>query len=260
MSAFFHIHPGHAPHFNMAFDEWLLERVREQPDEVHLRLYSWSEGAITIGINQDLTRAVDLDHVGETPVIRRVTGGRALFHDISELTYAVALNLDGCPSGMATGRSVLYRAIASALVCFLGTVGIESNYAGRSSREFAHKDSFHRSPCFASTARYEVTSEIGKVVASAACWRGQSLMQHGSIKIGGIASHLALPEVGKAPRPRAEGAVGASSFTSLAKPFERAFVDQFGLTFAQADIPSEERAQIQKASEWIKKNPTSARL
>lgn len=260
MQAFFHKCHSGDPHYNMAYDEWLLERVTAHPNEVHVRLYSWAEGAITIGINQELERAVDGDLVGATPVIRRVTGGRALYHDLSELTYSFACNLDDGTVGIAASRSTLYRSISSALVRFLEAVGVEAAYVKRSSRDFGGRDSFHKAPCFTSTARYEVTAEAGKVVASAACWRGKSLMQHGSIKIGGVASHPALPVAGSVPKSSSIGALEALSFAALTDSFKQAFAGEFGLIFTSMDLSDDSAAQILRASNAIRKNPTSARL
>ncbi|MFH1688115.1 MAG: hypothetical protein ABIE70_11430 [bacterium] len=260
MKAYFHKWHAGDPHYNMAYDEWLLERVGAHPKEIHLRLYSWAEGAITIGINQELERAVDSDLVGATPVIRRVTGGRALYHDLSELTYSFACNLDGGTVGIAASRSTLYRSISSALVRFLEAVGVEAAYVKRSSRDFTGRDSFHKAPCFTSTARYEVTGEAGKIVASAACWRGKSLMQHGSIKIGGIAPHPALPVAGSAARAFSAGVPETLSFAALTDSFERAFAEEFGLRFTSMDLADDFAAQILQASKTIRKNPTSTRL
>ncbi|MCK4573421.1 MAG: hypothetical protein KAU36_03575, partial [candidate division Zixibacteria bacterium] len=88
----FHNHFAAGPHFNMAFDEWLFARACESPGSIMLRLYSWRPGAITFGFNQKEQTAVDCERLNGTPLIRRVTGGRALYHDPSELTYAIAVN------------------------------------------------------------------------------------------------------------------------------------------------------------------------
>jgi len=101
------------PCFNMAFDSRMLTFVRLNPGMVLLRLYTWAIPTITIGLNQITERAVDMRQLGRTPLIRRVTGGRAVFHDCSELTYAIAANTEGVGSHpLKQTVSAVHRAIA----------------------------------------------------------------------------------------------------------------------------------------------------
>ena len=156
------------PYFNMAFDEWMLGQALEHPDRVAIRLYTWKVGAITFGFNQRPESALKLEQLGDTPAIRRATGGRALYHDPGELTYSVALKDSGAVSSMTHGSVAASSAmIADVLVDFLDRIGIQSNYVKQSSRENARPEFFHKAPCFASHARHEVVTGQGKIVASA---------------------------------------------------------------------------------------------
>ena len=94
---------GCDPYENMAADEWLMEQAFSRPGYVALRLYTWNAGAITFGYNQDVDRAVDYSALNGTPLIRRITGGRALYHDPSELTYAIVVNTTGLGKTRLTG-------------------------------------------------------------------------------------------------------------------------------------------------------------
>ncbi len=181
------------PHYNMAVDEWLFDRARNAPGSLFVRLYSWAEGAITFGVNQDMERAFDSSQLNGTPVIRRVTGGRALYHDCSELTYSIAVNLSGWHGyEWATGRSSFYRAVAEALAEFVRVMGKDAGYCRRSAESNSCSDFFHKAACFASVSRYEVLAEGGKIVASAARRIEDTILQHGSIKLDGVAQHPAL--------------------------------------------------------------------
>ena len=55
-----------------------------------LRLYQWEEPTLSIGMAQQIDRHVNLDYcrAKQIPVIRRVTGGKAVLHS-SELTYSL---------------------------------------------------------------------------------------------------------------------------------------------------------------------------
>ena len=78
---------------NMAYDEVLLNAVVDGTiDTPILRFYHWIMPTISIGRFQSIHKDIDLvqckkDHI---PVVRRPTGGRAVFHN-HELTYALAI-------------------------------------------------------------------------------------------------------------------------------------------------------------------------
>ena len=188
--------PAGEPHFNMAFDEWLFAEALRNPESVALRLYSWQPGAITIGLNQRAELALDWQKVGDTTVIRRATGGRALYHDPSEMTYAVILG--AAVAGRLSageGNSRISGLLAEGLVEFLGRIGIGAEFVRRSSPVDRGPVSVNTAPCFASTARYELVAGGEKVIASAQRRIGETVLQHGSIKTNGVAQHAALPPI-----------------------------------------------------------------
>ena len=63
-----------------------------------LRLYAWQPHAVSLGYFQALSDFGDLPP--GTPVVRRTTGGGAIFHG-DELTYSLALDAIALPSGLA---------------------------------------------------------------------------------------------------------------------------------------------------------------
>jgi len=77
---------------NMAMDEVLLKKMR-RPDALPiLRVYTWSMPSISVGYFQNVMDDFDLTLCKERglPLVRRLTGGRAVFHD-HELTYSMIL-------------------------------------------------------------------------------------------------------------------------------------------------------------------------
>lgn len=181
------------PYYNMACDEWMFQQVIQQPDKLYLRLYDWAEPTITFGVNQQRERALDFSQLNGMPVIRRITGGRALYHDRSELTYSIAVNLDGwINQPWARRPSHLFRVVAEGLTEFVTAMGRPAEYSRTSAPSNSRPGFFHRAACFASRARYEIVADEKKVVASAACRIGHVLLQHGAIKLAGAASHPAL--------------------------------------------------------------------
>ena len=191
--AVFYSQTGCDPHYNMACDEWMFQQVIQHPKKLYLRLYDWAVPTITFGVNQQKERALDFSQLNGTPVIRRITGGRALYHDRSELTYSIAVNLGGWGGqSWAETPSNLYRAVAEVLAEFVGAMGKPAEYCRSSGPSNSRPDFFHRAACFASRARYEIVADGEKVVASAARRHGDAVLQHGAIKVAGVASHPAL--------------------------------------------------------------------
>ncbi len=224
------------PYFNMAFDEWMLGCALAAPGAMMLRLYTWRVGTITFGVNQREDTALDFSKTGDTPVIRRITGGRAVYHDISELTYSIVVNpFRRDREKLAGSVSTTYRAIAEALRGFLGELGLASELVARSSPENAHPHVFHKAPCFESVARNELVSGGEKIVASAQRQVKGVILQHGSIKLTGLASHPALNgiDTDEAAPPQV---LTKERFDDLASRFPGAVGSGLGVTFTAAEV------------------------
>ncbi len=117
------IHDASSPSWNMAVDGALL-RITDIPT---LRLYRWSVPAITIGYFQDIEKEVNINLCNSegVPVIRRFTGGGAVFHH-HELTYSLVHPLQG-PFGKCSITDS-YSLIATVLIHALHTMGIDAQY------------------------------------------------------------------------------------------------------------------------------------
>lgn len=76
------------PYVNMAFDEYALEQL---PLDEPL-FYLWqNRPAVIIGLNQDAHAEVDIKYLKEHGIalVRRVTGGGAVYHDLGNLNYTI---------------------------------------------------------------------------------------------------------------------------------------------------------------------------
>lgn len=118
------VHGALRPSWNMAVDSALLHCTVEQPV---LRLYRWEMPAITIGYFQDIEKEVNIElcRNDEIGIIRRVTGGGAVFHH-EEITYSIVHPLQG-----PFGKSILdsYALIATPLVKALKMMGVKAEYS-----------------------------------------------------------------------------------------------------------------------------------
>src|SRR3989338_6447730 len=74
---------------NMAIDDALAESVLKSRIPA-IRFYKWKGSAVSIGINQNQNEInLDLCKKLGVDVVRRMTGGAAVFHDKNDLTYSV---------------------------------------------------------------------------------------------------------------------------------------------------------------------------
>ena len=76
------------PYYNMAFDEYCLESLSiDEPV-----FYLWqNRPAVIVGFNQEVNTEVNLDYLKENDIalVRRVTGGGAVYHDLGNLNYTI---------------------------------------------------------------------------------------------------------------------------------------------------------------------------
>ena len=176
---------------NMATDAFLLDLAGQKTESPIIRIYGWDEPSITIGHHQRVERAVDISLLGKTPIVRRVTGGRALLHDDLELTYAVAGDFVRFGS-LGADLSDSYHLIAQAIIAFYKTCGWTAEMARRDLPvSLSHARSLQKG-CFATVSQYEITVGNAKVAAGSQRRSRNSFIQHGSIKLAVPLSHPAI--------------------------------------------------------------------
>lgn len=259
MSARLFVHHRTDPWYNMGFDEWMLAQVVAKPESLFWRLYTWQEGTITFGFNQRRETAFDESKRENTPAIRRITGGRAVYHDTTELTYAVAFN-SAAPLSPKLGGSPASSSefIAVILSAFLRELGIETQWVQASSPDNARSSFFHKAACFASHARHELTSDGKKIVASARRdWSG-GVLQHGSIKLFGLRAHPALhdqPPISLAPSKSIE----ISELNCYAEALQRVLTPLFQIAHPPFAATPEEEAEIALFVERVRRHAIDRR-
>src|SRR5206468_5183091 len=109
-----------------------------------------------------------------SPVVRRPTGGRAVWHE-HEVTYAVA-----APIAAFGSLAESYRDIHGRLARALCTLGVDARLAPA-----GPSAPLGSGACFAASAGGEVLVGGRKVVGSAQVRRGTAFLQHGSILLDG---------------------------------------------------------------------------
>lgn len=139
-------------------DEALLEGVRKGVSPPTLRLYAFTPSAVTMGRFQRAAEVVDLelaDKLG-VPVVRRITGGGAVYHDeFGEVTYSVTAPVDLFPGSILDS----YRKICAGLVRAISSLGLEAEFVPVN----------------------DVVVGGKKISGSAQVRRGTALLQHGTL-------------------------------------------------------------------------------
>ena len=114
--------PSTNPYYNMAFDEYCLESL--PIDEPVFFLWQ-NRPAVIVGFNQEVNTEVNLDYLKENGIdlVRRVTGGGAVYHDLENLNYTIV--------GRSEDLERDYPEYASLLVKALQTLGVPATLSGR---------------------------------------------------------------------------------------------------------------------------------
>ena len=107
---------------NMALDEAMLEAAA-RGERACLRLYGWSEPTLSLGYFQPIAEARADPRWRGRPVVRRPTGGGAIWHH-HELTYAIAVPPDSRP---VRPNTALYRVVHGAIAALLTESGIPAH-------------------------------------------------------------------------------------------------------------------------------------
>jgi lipoate-protein ligase A len=113
-------HGARSAYENMAIDESILRHVTEGESPYTLRFYRWRPSAVSIGYFQGIEQEVDLTacEAHDVDVIRRLTGGGAVYHDFEgEITYSLSIPDDypGIPRRVLESYSVLCGGLVEGL-------------------------------------------------------------------------------------------------------------------------------------------------
>lgn len=114
--------PNTDPYYNMAFDEYCLESLPiDEPV-----FYLWqNRPAVIVGFNQEVNTEVNLDYLKANGIalVRRVTGGGAVYHDLGNLNYTIV--------GRSEDLERDYPEYASLMMKALQALGVPATLSGR---------------------------------------------------------------------------------------------------------------------------------
>lgn len=112
------------PHFNLALEEYVFKNLDCEED---ILLLWQNEPSVILGRNQIVFREVNIDYCKEKniPIIRRISGGGTVYHDLGNLNYSIITkNYEDVISN--------YRYFTKPLIDFLNHLGVKASFSGKS--------------------------------------------------------------------------------------------------------------------------------
>ncbi len=108
------------PYFNLALEEYLLKHNEEE----YFILWR-NEPCIVVGKNQNTLSEIHLDFVNDNniKVVRRLTGGGAVFHDLGNLNFTFIVNDASSFND--------FKGFVLPIIETLSTLGIKAEFSGR---------------------------------------------------------------------------------------------------------------------------------
>lgn len=167
---------GFSPQMNMALDSLMWRKLKVHPETVFLRFYTWSPSAVSLGANQKPENIVDVEFCKKNniPVVARITGGSAIFHD-REITYSFSATND---QKIFPGPLTSYEKICGALKLGLEKLGVNVKWRGVST---GREPSLTNRDCFSLSSRHDLVVDGRKILGSAQRKDRVSFLQHGSL-------------------------------------------------------------------------------
>ncbi len=175
------------PAWNMALDDALLQlRQSGAVAGTWVRLFGWAPSAVSIGRLQSPHDELDLAALRRAvvPVVRRSTGGKAVYH-ANELTYSL---VGGVPDGRwGANLHDTYRRVSELIMAALSRLGVETAFAPRRSGTATPGSSGPErllAACFAVAYGHELVHAGRKICGSAQRRLTRAFLQHGSLLLG----------------------------------------------------------------------------
>lgn len=219
----------------MATDAVLLEGLVCGLSPPSFRLYGWSRPTLSLGYHQ---KHFESGPPMGTPVVRRPSGGRAVWHS-GDLTYALVVPQP--PGSLAEGYTYLCRF----LVAGCASLGIPLAF-GTTGRGYIGNPS-----CFGTATGADLVYAGRKLIGSAQLRRGGAVLQHGSILMAPDRDTLGVLF---GPQTSA-GVVGISEIRpgitaeEIGYALEKALEETLGLPLVAAPLSPREEVCIARAQE-----------
>ncbi len=227
----------------MAIDEALL--ISKSVNT--LRFYSWYPPAISIGFFQSVNQEVDLDKLKQYQfdIVRRYTGGGAVFHD-QEITYSVLLSEDDLDKDILKS----YEEICGAVICGFKELEIDCQFKPIN----------------------DIMVNGKKISGSAQTRRNKMVLQHGTVlvdvDVAKMFSILKVPDEKLRDKMINDVSECVTSiknelnrevaYSEVVEALKKGFMEKFQIEFCESNLTDEEKNLARKlydekynTSEWL---------
>jgi len=233
---------------NMAIDEALWRGRQAGTSPPTLRFFAWAPPTVSLGYGQPLDRHVDLVACQSLGVglVRRPTGGSAIYHDSPERELTYSVTATAADLGIGPDLLETYRWIGAALLRGLCALGTPAELV-------AERPPAGPVPafCFARTGVFEIEVGGRKIVGSAQRRQGDSFLQHGAVLLGidepRVRTLFPTTRDPLATLTTLEAALGQRpSFFEVAEALTQAFEAEHGLALRPGGLSEEEMASVDR--------------
>ena len=124
----YHISKTHDTAFNIAMEEYCFKKLKDE-DEIFLL---WiNEPSIIVGKYQNTIEEINTEYTREKGihVIRRISGGGAVYHDLNNLNYTIISNRDKNQEGFN------FKEFSKPIIETLAGWGVKAEFTGRNDLE-----------------------------------------------------------------------------------------------------------------------------
>jgi lipoate-protein ligase A len=169
----------------MAIDEAIFREVSLHQSPPTIRFYTWDQPSVSIGYFQNALSDLNIPLLAEKkiPWVRRITGGRGVFHHL-ELTYSFSAPVTLPSTQIPHDIKGSYQKISLGLATGFKTLGfpVQLYTPPPHPVSLSEKKKGARNPiCFSTPSRHELLIEGKKVVGSAQKRDKKGFLQQGSI-------------------------------------------------------------------------------
>ena len=114
------------PAFTVAADEAIARAVSENKVPNTLHFYRRNVPTISLGYFQQVEKSVDIDFCkrNNIQIVRRITGGSAIYTDPGHLMYGLAVGQEYLPEG----RNDAFKRVCGAIVLALKELGVSAEF------------------------------------------------------------------------------------------------------------------------------------
>ena len=229
---------SHKPQYNIAMEEYCFKKLLRH-DKVFML---WiNEPAIIVGKHQNTIEEVNSQYVRENNihVVRRISGGGAVYHDLNNLNYTIISNEE-------KGSEFDFKTFSEPVLKTLEELGVEANFTGRNDLVIGGKKICGNAQAYIKGRIMHhgcILFDTDLTVLSKALEIPRDLIESKSVKsVRSVVTNI-LPHL---PRK-----IGVEEFSSaILSHMKNKFPEMEEYVFSEAELAEIERNSREKFSSW----------